>query len=279
MGTLPDDRGLDRHGYVRREGDLSLVQPAFGPLVERYAAAARAAFGGDLDSCYLYGSVPRGTARAGVSDLDGQLLLRREPTAADRATVRHLEEQLGAAYPQVSHVGILLDSRAALVDPTDHCDGGFHLRVLCTPVWGPDAGAEVAPHTVDLALARGVQGDWRGALQRLRRHGRMLAQAGADPAIARDVDTAPPDLGAFCRSAGRRLTRIAFSWVMPRWGGWSSDPAVMHQVVAALEPRWAARVAAAVRLGWEGEQDLALAQELLTDFADELTEHGSALGA
>lgn len=279
MGTFPEDRGLDRHGHIRREGDLSLVQPEFGPLVQRYAATARAAFGADLDSSYLYGSIPRGTARAGVSDLDGQLLLTREPTEADRATARHLEEELGAAYPQVSFVGILLDSRAALVDPADHCDGGFHIRVLCTPVWGPDAGAEVAPHTVDLALARGIQGDWRGALQRLRRHGRMLAQAAADPGTARDVDAALPDLGTFCRAAGRRLTRIAFAWVMPRWGGWSSDPAVMHQVVAALEPGWATPMAAAVRLGWEGKQDLALAQELLTGFADELTDHGSALGA
>lgn len=263
MGTLPEDRGLDRHGHVRREGDLSLVQPPFAPLVQQFASAARTAFGADLDSVYLYGSIPRGTARPGVSDLDGQLLLRREPTEADRAAVRDLEQTLGAAAPQVSFVGILLDPRAALVDPAEHCDGGFHIRVLCTPVWGPDAGAEVAPHRADLELARGIQGDWRGALHRLRQHGT-------------DV---PADLGTFCRSTGRRLARIAFAWVMPRWGGWSSDPDVMQQVVAALEPGWAAPMAAAVRLGWAGEQNLGLARDLLDGFAEELTVHGTALGA
>ncbi|WP_131106227.1 nucleotidyltransferase domain-containing protein [Ornithinimicrobium sufpigmenti] len=260
---LGEDQGLDGHGHVRREGDLSLVQRPFAPLVQQFVSAARATFAADLDSVYLYGSIPRGTARVGVSDLDGQLLLRREPTADDRVAVRHLEETLGAAAPQVSSVGILLDSRAALVDPAERYDGGFHIRVLCTPVWGPDAGAEVSPHTVSLELARGIQGDWRGALRRLRQHG-----------------THPPaDLGPFCRSTGRRLARIAFAWVMPRWGGWSSDPAVMHRVVAGLEPGWAAPMAAAVRLGWEGEQSLALAQELLDDFAEELTVHGTALGA
>lgn len=251
------------------------MQPEFAPLVQEYAAAARTAFGTDLDSIYLYGSIPRGTARVGVSDLDGQLLLTREPTEADRAQVRRLEEALGAAYPQVCFVGILLDARTALVDPAERWDGGFHLRVLCTPLWGPDAGEDIAPHQVGLELARGIQGDWRGALALLRQDARALAQArSTDPAVSDESA-----VGALCRSTGRRLARIAFAWVMPRWGGWSSDPAVMLEVVAELEPRWAEPMAAAVRLGWQGGCDLDLAQELLAGFADELVAHGTAIGA
>lgn len=276
MGALPEDRGLDEHGHVRREGALRLVQPEFAALVQEYAAAARAAFGPALDSVYLYGSIPRGTARVGVSDLDGQLLLTREPTRADRATTRRLEEELGAAYPQVSFVGILLDARTALTDPAERWDGGFHVRVLCTPLWGPDAGLDVEPHEVGLDLARGVQGDWRGALERLRQQAVALAQARAAAEVVAGDDEA---VGPLCRSVGRRLARIAFAWVMPRWGGWSSDPAVMHRVVRVLEPGWSLPVAAAVRLGWEGEQDLGLAQELLGGFADELIARGTALGA
>lgn len=284
MGALPTDLGLDEHGHVRREGDLRRVQPEFAGLVEGYAAAARAVFGPDLDSVYLYGSIPRGAARVGVSDLDGQLLLTREPTEADRATVRRLEEELGAAYPQVCFAGILLDARAALTDPADRWDGGFHVRVLCTPLWGPDAGADVAPHEVGLDLARGVQGDWRGALDRARQAA-GLAEAPHDGSVigpAGDVPGAAGDdqaVGLLCRSVGRRLLRIAFSWVMPRWGGWSSDPAVMHQVVSALEPGWSAPAAAAIRLGWKGDQDLDLARELLDGFGDELIARGTQIGA
>ena len=181
---------MDEHGHVRREGDLRLVQPEFAPLVREYAAAARVAFETDLHSVYLYGSIPRGTARVGVSDLDGQLLLTRDPTETDRATVRRLEEELGAAYPQVCFVGILLDSRAALTDPGERWDGGFHVRVLCTPLWGPDAGADVAPHEVGLELARGVQGDWRGALERVRQEATALGRAPrSDPAAPSNAET------------------------------------------------------------------------------------------
>lgn len=257
------DRGLDDDGRVRREGDPGRIQPAFAGLVDDLLARSRETFGEDLDSVYLYGSVPRGTARPGVSDLDGQLLLAREVTQADRAAVLELEQELGAAHPEVAFVGILLDSRKALTDPADRWDGGFHVRVLCTPVWGPDAGEDVEPHPVCVELALGVQGDWRGALDRLR-----TKDAGVDD---------PAQVAELCGSAGRRLARIAFAWVMPRWGGWTSDPAVMQRVVDALEPGWSAPMADAVRLGWGGVQDLPLARSLLAGWAVELTERGRAL--
>lgn len=266
--TRADDRGLDEDGFVRREGDPSWVQAEFREVVPSYVEGVRSLFGDDLDSVYLYGSIPRGTARVGLSDLDGQVLLTRPPTQADEDALEGLERRLGAAYPQVSVVEILLDSRAALVDPAERHDGGFHVRVLCTPFWGPDAGAEVAPHRPDLDLARGVQGDWRGALERLRRRLDALPSASEDAA-------------ALCRALGRRLSRIAFSWVMPRWGGWSSDPAVMTRVVGELEPGWAPAMADAVRLGWGGPDaaDVGLARQLLDGWAVELTTRGEELGA
>lgn len=244
------------------------MQPAFAPLVEAYVREVRAELGAALDSVYLYGSIPRGTAREGVSDLDGQVLLTRPPTDADRAAVERVEERLAAAYPVVSGVEILVDSKQALVDPADRWDGGFHVRVLCTPFWGPDAGAEVAPHVPGLELARGVQGDWRGALTTWR-------------ARAASAEPGSPEAQTVCRKTGRRLARVAFSWVLPRWGGWSSDPAVMADVVRTLEPGWAAPLDAAVRLGWGGAEaaDLDAARALLAGWAVELTTRGDELGA
>ncbi|WP_134774547.1 nucleotidyltransferase domain-containing protein [Ornithinimicrobium flavum] len=269
---LPDDRGLDADGFVRREGDPSRVQPVFADLVRGYVAAVRSLLGADLDSVYLYGSIPRGTARPGLSDLDGQVLLTRSPTEDDHRALEVVKARLRAAYPQVSTVEILVDARSALVDPADRHDGGFHVRVLCTPFWGPDAGREVAPHRPDLDLARGVQGDWRGALTRLREQA-----GGAGPGSG----PGPTEEVAVCRATGRRLARIAFSWVLPRWGGWSSDPAVMTRVVSHLEPGWAAPMATAVRLGWGGPgmADLATAGRLLTAWGDELAGRGERLGA
>jgi hypothetical protein len=84
--------GLDEDGYFKREGDLARVSPAFAPVVAAAKAAICDAFSAEhLHSAYLYGSIPRGTAVSGVSDLDALLALRHEPTSADRDTVGTLE--------------------------------------------------------------------------------------------------------------------------------------------------------------------------------------------
>ena len=63
-------------------------------------------FGGArLHSAYLYGSVPRGTATPGVSDLDLQLALHDEPTEADRADAEAIETALDRAFPQIDGAG------------------------------------------------------------------------------------------------------------------------------------------------------------------------------
>jgi uncharacterized protein len=40
-----DDKGLDADGFIRREGDLRMLQPAFAGIVADYLASVRAAFG------------------------------------------------------------------------------------------------------------------------------------------------------------------------------------------------------------------------------------------
>ena len=109
-------RGLDEDGTILREGALDRVPAAFVPVVDAARARITAAFGGPrlhsarLHSAYLYGSIPRGTAVPGVSDLDLLIVFRDEPAAADRAAADALEAALDDAYPQVTGVGIVLGS-------------------------------------------------------------------------------------------------------------------------------------------------------------------------
>jgi hypothetical protein len=73
--------GLDLDGFIEREGSLERVPSAFEPVVDMARSAIADAFGPEyLHSAYLYGSIPRGTAVPGVSDLDALLVLRGEPT-------------------------------------------------------------------------------------------------------------------------------------------------------------------------------------------------------
>jgi hypothetical protein len=202
--------GLDEDGYFKREGDLARVPPAFAPVVAAAKAAIMDAFSAEhLHSAYLYGSIPRGTAEPGVSDLDALIALRHEPTSADRDTVAALESMLDTRFTEINGAGIGLASTATLLSDLERYDLGWFVACLCTPLIGEDLAAQLPRYRPTSLLARETNGDVGDLL--LRWH-TQLGQAETDA-----------DLKDLSRRCGRRLVRTGFTLVMPRWGGWTSD--------------------------------------------------------
>ena len=207
--------GLDRDGFIEREGDLARVPPAFAPVLDAVRAEITAAFGPvhphgtRLHSVYLYGSIPRGTAVPGVSDLDVLLALQHEPGAAERATADSIEHTLDARFPQINGAGILLFSTAALLSELERHDLGWFVACLCTPLLGDDLGRQLPRYRPTSLLARETNGDLGDALVMWHRR---LGEA----------STAAERL-ALSRLVSRRLVRTGFTLVMPRWAGWTSD--------------------------------------------------------
>lgn len=91
-GTVGDMNGTgqDSRGCIEREGSLGHVQPDFLAVVAAVRERLPRVFGRRLHSAYLYGSVPRGDARPGRSDLDVLLARYDEPTDGDRAAAAKL---------------------------------------------------------------------------------------------------------------------------------------------------------------------------------------------
>ncbi|MEU5215176.1 nucleotidyltransferase domain-containing protein [Streptomyces sp. NPDC020807] len=227
-----NDHGLNPDGTIAREGSLDRVRPAFAPVVEAARAGIAEAFGPDrLHSAYVYGSVPRGTATAGASDLDVQLALHDEPTDADRATARALEAALDRALPQIDGAGILLSGRATLLSNLERHDLGFFVACLCTPLLGPDLADDLPPYRPTSLLARETNGD----LARVLPGWRTRAAEGTDPLLGRHV--------------GRRLVRTGFTLVMPRWGGWTSDLDRSAEIFGDHYPERAEQMRRAVTAG------------------------------
>ncbi|MFJ8858139.1 nucleotidyltransferase [Streptomyces sp. NPDC102451] len=202
--------GLAHDGTIAREGALSRVPEAFAPVVVASRARITETFGSTrLHSAYLYGSIPRGTAVPGVADLDLLLALRHEPTETDRADARTIETALDRRFAQINGVGILLSGTRTLLSELERHDGGFFVACLCTPLLGNDLAGQLPRYRPTSLLARETNGDLPLVLPRWR---------------ARAVEaTTEADRKALSRAVGRRIVRTAFTLIMPRWGGWTSD--------------------------------------------------------
>ncbi|MFG1809457.1 nucleotidyltransferase domain-containing protein [Streptomyces sp. NPDC049040] len=215
--------GLEPDGTIAREGALSKVPAAYARLLDDARDRIRAAFpAGRLHSAYVYGSIPRGTARAGRSDLDLVVVLREPPSAADRAAADRIEGGLDADFAVIDGVGMLLFDADTLLSELERHDLGFFVACLCTPLLGEDLAAALPRYQPDALLARETNGDIGAALAGWRE--RFAAAPGEG------------ERAALCRGAARRIVRTGFTLVMPRWGGWTSDLALQAEVFAAYHP-------------------------------------------
>ncbi|WP_393060450.1 nucleotidyltransferase domain-containing protein [Streptomyces sp. LN549] len=254
---MDDNRGLKRDGTIAREGSLSRVQEKFAPVVAAARSRITEVFGPDrLDSAYVYGSIPRGTATPGVSDLDLQLVLRGEPTGPDRADADTVEAQLDAAFDEIDGVGILLSGADTLLSALERHDGGFFLACLCTPLLGDDLAARLPRYRPTSLLARETNGDLCLLLPRWHK---QAAEATTDA-----------ERRALSRRAARRIVRTGFTLVMPQWGGWTSDLAESAELFARYyrhRPGRARQMRLAARTGRTPTADPAVLSMLVDDLA------------
>ena len=243
--------GLDADGFIAREGDLARVPPAFAPVVAAARSAALETFGPRLHSAYLYGSVPRGTAVPGVSDLDMLLALRAEPGDADRSDARRLEQWLDTRFPQIDGAGIVLAGTATLLSDLERYDLGWFAACLCTPLAGEDLAARLPRYRPTSLLARETNGDLGDLLPGWRER---LERAGTEQALR-----------ALTRRVSRRVVRTGFTLVMPRWGGWTSDLRESAAVFGRYYPARRAQMLAAAEAGRTRAADRPLLGVLIGD--------------
>ncbi|WP_330438940.1 nucleotidyltransferase domain-containing protein [Micromonospora sp. NBC_00821] len=259
-------RGLDAEGWIAREGALSRIPAAFAGVVDAARARIPESFDGALlHSAYLYGSIPRGTAVLGVSDLDLLLALRTEPTEADRAAATRIEQDLDRSFPQIDGVGVLLFSARTLLSELERHDLGFFVACLCTPLLGDDLADHLPRYRPTPLLARETNGDLSRALAGWRR---QAAEATTDQ-----------QRKALSRVIARRVVRTGFTLIMPRWGGWTSDLTESADAFGLYYPERAEQMRRAAVIGRTPSPHPGVLRELIDDLgswlaAEYVTVHG-----
>jgi predicted nucleotidyltransferase len=249
--SVMGDRGLNPDGTIAREGALDRVPATFGPVVGAARALIAGRFGARLHSAYLYGSIPRGTATPGRSDLDLLLALRSDPTAADRDAATAIEAALGGSFPQIIGAGIVLASAVSLVSELERYDGGFFVACLCTPLLGEDLAKRLPRYRPTTLLARETNGDLALRLPRWRARAAVAAT---------DADRV-----TLSRGVARQLVRAGFTLVMPRWGGWTSDLEFSAELFGRYYPERAGQMRRAAVTARVPSADPAVLAELIDD--------------
>jgi predicted nucleotidyltransferase len=215
-------RGLDRHGFILPEVSLARVRPPYAPVIAALSEQCRVVFLSDLHSLYLTGSVVKGTARPGQSDLDALAVLQVAPTLAHEESAQRIADAVAERFPFVTEASLLLACREAILSEEQRNDMGFFVKSLCICVAGEDLGEHLPRYRPSVALACGTNGNIRLLLDDRRR--RLVSTS--DPA----------DVAAICRGIMRKIVRTGFTLIMPRYQGWTSDLERSASIFASYYP-------------------------------------------
>ncbi|KAF1052891.1 MAG: hypothetical protein GAK43_01696 [Stenotrophomonas maltophilia] len=161
---MQPSNGLDREGFIARL-PASALQVAFEPLLDELRIRLVDALGPALHSLYLYGSVARGEATPGVSDLDVTLVLAQAADAPLRERLEAIRAELQRQFPQVSKVDFDIGHLAQALAPANRLSWGYWLRHQCRCVYGEDLGARFTSLPPSRAIALALNGDARAVLE------------------------------------------------------------------------------------------------------------------
>ncbi|OIN46082.1 DNA polymerase III subunit beta [Pseudomonas azotoformans] len=154
--------GVDTEGFILTVSP-SPVQPEFQPLLEEVCKLLSPPKLG-VDGIYLYGSVARGDALPGVSDLDLTLVLSESPTPAILEALERIRCDLALRHPQVTKVDFDVGSCAQVLAAENSNRWGFWLKHHCRCVWGNDLSAQFERFRPSLDIAQAVNGDFEAVL-------------------------------------------------------------------------------------------------------------------
>lgn len=153
---LPTRLGTDEAGYVINQTDVTRIQPMFRPVLDQVIQLLREEFAEALHSVYVYGSVGRGTAVAGRSDLDVTVIVKQEMDVdvLKRRTMLLLRE-----HPEVIKIDYDIGLLDTVIEPINHVEWGFWLRHMCACVDGTDLSHRFPYMKPDERISRALNRD------------------------------------------------------------------------------------------------------------------------
>lgn len=98
--------GIDKNGFVIPLATVNLVQSKWKNLIDDVVRFYIAQFGNQLHSVYIRGSVAKGDAVDGISDLDSFAILNNDAEDLNLTASEHFQKSMNSKYPFCSHIEI-----------------------------------------------------------------------------------------------------------------------------------------------------------------------------
>lgn len=251
--------GVDEDGIIITEVSLLKITAPFKQIVEAVKDEVLQAFGSDIDSIYLYGSVANGRAIEGKSDLDIILVFKEKASDELSKKVKDLGERLTEQYKlTLRDVGFATTYTSDALSEKERLGGLCFLKHLCVCICGNDITKDIPGFKPSRDVARGFNGDIEKSLTSYRT---KLKEA-----------VSKQDIKNLSQSIGKKIVRTGFSLVMPRAESWTTNMQKSCDTFTYYYPERKAEMETALAWSKEGSADATQVLQFLDTFGSWLTE-------
>lgn len=242
----------DAEGFLVNEARLENIVPPWKEGVEETKQAYLHHLPGRIHSVYLRGSIPRGEAVQGISDLDTLAVTLPGPEPLDLSWIGPFKSTFLKKYPFVSDVEFQFFPLDSLLNAPSDLTRRFIVKTLSVCLYGEDLSAKIRPFKPDLSVAYA----FHGGIQQ-------------DVAMAligfRQVKN-PAQIRQGCTWIMKRLLRAGFSLFMTEEKTYTRDLYLCHEVFARHHPERKAEIRQALEWAVNPTEDVAVLSRFLEDF-------------
>lgn len=187
-------------GTVTKTVSLDAVQPSWRAVLDAACQQCRDVCGDQLDSIYVFGSVARGCATEGVSDLDLIVLTRSAPSEVRPDWAYDIARRLKRSFTMVSSVEL---TPKPLADVAVQQSIRYLLKLHALCIYGPDRSKEIPSFRFGPDVAH---------------YRRFIRQDLCKSITKVHLLVTPDSIMAHCRWVMKRILRVGFELVMERVG-------------------------------------------------------------
>lgn len=171
-----------------------------------------------IDGIYLYGSVPRGTAVVGRSDLDISIILNTPITEPIERIFQEISNAVSYNHAEISKIDIDPGYLNIIQNPQELYHWQFWLKHCCCCVWGNDRAVSFVKHKPNLEIAFALNGDLPVFLEQMAN------------------SFAKMDDKAVAKILGKKLVRAAYYFIAAKDESWYIDLSQCAQAVKKYYP-------------------------------------------